>query len=356
MSGWAKNGVMYPCSGVYAIDDNVISPSSGWSSKKVMDKLASVKNIIRVDEKPTLADGTITYVKDGTSYTTTDQEAWFYYVADDELYKTIFIDDVEFTKPDSSVSFDDFIEKTDIVTTIDETVTNAQVVGALTIKEELKTLSNNMVSSDDLAKNFTYLASYLNASAGDNLLDTTTESLVLCALSETNNAELFNLFNDGFAYVMTYFYNSITETSNRCQIAIGYTQDKMAFRLYKNGWHPWKIVASTSVKDVPLTNITTFEDSRLSGNVQYCVKNGVCYVYVNGLTCTEKASNVIVCKNMPKPMMTGTGTGIATQSNSNVQMYAFVSGNTNVLKIHSYVANSLMYGSLSYPVAEDWQP
>ena len=132
----------------FAIDDNVVSPSTGWSSKKVMDKLANVKSIIRVDAKPTLADGTITYVKDGTSYTTTDTETWFYYIIDDLLYKTTFIDGVEYTKDDSSVDFDDFVAKTDIVPTLDDTVTDKQVPSAKSVYDKIKIISIEMPQSE----------------------------------------------------------------------------------------------------------------------------------------------------------------------------------------------------------------
>lgn len=145
MSGFAKNGVLYPSSGVYGIDDNVISSDTGWSSAKIMNKLANVKSIMRVDEKPTITDGTITYVKDGTTYTTTDSETWFYYVIDNELYKTIFIDGVEYTKADSSVSFDDFIEKSAIAKTLDDTVTDEQVAGALTTFNKINEINQFVV-------------------------------------------------------------------------------------------------------------------------------------------------------------------------------------------------------------------
>ena len=101
------------------------------------EKLASIKDIIKVDSKPTISNSIITYVKNGTSHTTTDSETWFYYVVDGELYKTIFIDGEEFTKADSNVNLEGYVEEDNIVTTLDGTVTDEQIPSAKLVKEKL---------------------------------------------------------------------------------------------------------------------------------------------------------------------------------------------------------------------------
>lgn len=101
-----------------------------------------------------------------------------------------------------------------------------------------------------LDKKMNIVTSYLNSPSGD-LLDTTTSPLVLCAISSTNNASLYAILNDSFAYVTTYFYSSISETSNRFQVAVGYAKDKMAFRRYKSGWGNWTELVTAS--DIPTT-------------------------------------------------------------------------------------------------------
>ena len=101
------------------------------------EKLASIKDIIKVDSKPTISNNIITYVKNGTSHTTTDSETWFYYVVDGELYKTIFIDGEEFTKADSNVNLEGYVEEDNIVTTLDGTVTDEQIPSAKLVKEKL---------------------------------------------------------------------------------------------------------------------------------------------------------------------------------------------------------------------------
>lgn len=150
MSGFAKNGVLYPCNGIFGIKDDTVSSSTGWSSQKVMEKLTHVKSIIRVDAKPTLADGTITYVKDGTTYTTTDQESWFYYIIDDLLYKTTFIDGVEYTKDDSDVILDDYVEKASIITELNDTCTDEQIPTAKVVNDKLSEVFQNVDNGKSL--------------------------------------------------------------------------------------------------------------------------------------------------------------------------------------------------------------
>ena len=146
MSGFAKDGVLYP-SGIYAIDDNAVSPNTGWSSQKIVSKLANVKSIIRVDEKPTISSGTVTYIKNGASYTTTDQETWFYYVVDGELYKTIFVDGEEFTKADDSVNFSEFVTQTELDGVIADVEALETSVAGKVDKVSGKGLSTNDLTS-----------------------------------------------------------------------------------------------------------------------------------------------------------------------------------------------------------------
>lgn len=47
-------------------------------------------------------------------------------------------------------------------------------------------------------------------------------------------------FTSGFVYIVQFFYGSVSTTSNRVQIAFGYSEDGMAIRRYYNGWQPWK--------------------------------------------------------------------------------------------------------------------
>ena len=82
---------------------------------------------IACDEKPTFADGIVTYIKNGVTGTT-DEEAWFYYMSDGKLMQTIWVDGVEFTiESAGGVDFTEYVSKqTDVVETYsgDETETS----------------------------------------------------------------------------------------------------------------------------------------------------------------------------------------------------------------------------------------
>ena len=117
----------------------------------------NVQHAVKVDELPICTDNgdgtyTITYIKDGDTKTTTDISQWFYYLdAESNLKQTIFLDGEELTIDGTEIVLDDFIEKSAIVTTLDSTVTNEQVVGALTIY--------NAIKDWDSAYNFDYVNS-----------------------------------------------------------------------------------------------------------------------------------------------------------------------------------------------------
>ena len=110
------------------LDDTSIRSDKTWSSEKISK--INVKDAKKVDSKPTYSAGTITYVKDGISYTTTNDKQWFYYFENGGLKQTVFIDGEELTIDGASVDFDEYVKKTSIAETIDSTCTNAQVAGA----------------------------------------------------------------------------------------------------------------------------------------------------------------------------------------------------------------------------------
>lgn len=90
------------------IDDTITSIDKTFSSDRIMKIINSVSSVHKVDEKPTCVkngDGTYTttYIKDGETKTTNDT-AWYYYLADNILYQTIFIDGDELTIKNSNLT------------------------------------------------------------------------------------------------------------------------------------------------------------------------------------------------------------------------------------------------------------
>lgn len=90
------------------IDDTITSTDKTFSSDRIMKMINSVSSVYKVDEKPTCVDNgdgtyTTTYVKDGETKTTNDT-SWYYYIVDNILYQTIFIEGDELTIRNSSLS------------------------------------------------------------------------------------------------------------------------------------------------------------------------------------------------------------------------------------------------------------
>ena len=125
------------------IDDTITSTDKTFSSDRIMKIINSVSNVYKVDEKPSCVkneDGThtTTYVKDGETKTTNDT-AWYYYLADNILYQTIFIDGDELTIKNSNLS--ELIK-------INETTHNWEIDGEDTgISANAETLEPNVDNS-----------------------------------------------------------------------------------------------------------------------------------------------------------------------------------------------------------------
>ena len=107
----------------------------------------NVQHAVKVDELPICTDNgdgtyTITYIKDGDTKTTTDISQWFYYLDDNgNLKQTIFLEGEELTIDGAEIALDDFIEKSAIATTLDDTVTDEQVPSALATYNKFKDMN-----------------------------------------------------------------------------------------------------------------------------------------------------------------------------------------------------------------------
>lgn len=343
MGGFAKDGVLYPSSGVLGINDNIVSANSGWSSQKIMSKLANIKSIIRVDAKPTLADGTITYVKDGTNYTTTDHETWFYYVVNDELYKTIFIDGVEYTKADSGVDFDSFIKKTSIATVLDETVTDEQVLGAKTLYDKFR-------------------KSIRKTGVDLNTLTDAGEYFVYGVANVPNTA----LGGYGFLRVQYYDGTGFAPSPNwgatRCvvQTFIQYhntQQDPIMIRkaLFRTSidtewqWGEWEDLCATKIADVPKTTMSSASSSYHFNNAFYSVVNNVCYVIASVKVIASETSLTEIF-NLPKSKMQIENSTPPLGVAGNSIHYVLIESGSLFL-LYGEVGKDYIF-SFSYPVAE----
>ena len=118
----------------------------------------------------------------------------------------------------------------------------------------------------------------------------------------------------------------------------------------------WQKICTTSVADVPVTNIapsdtTTFINFKGNSNCNYCVKNGICYVSLWGVKIASTGGTIKPGVILPKCAnnragVLMTGTGDATE-----HAFAFII-DTGELCFDVKDANIPLYCSFSYPVSE----
>ena len=105
---------------------------------------------------------------------------------------------------------------------------------------------------------------------------------------------------------------------------------------------------------MPYTKITLDTSIWDSGNVRYEVKNGICYVGIEGLTPKNKGVGIVISNSMPKPeiyvLETLSNLNTATVSINPIQ--ARIAENSTTLVLHSNDNTGPVFGSFSYPVSE----
>ena len=137
---------------------NVLSEAKQYTDEEIL-KINNAE-AIAVDSKPTFADGTITYTKNGAEETTTNANTWFYYTVDTKSYQTIWVDSTEFTvEINGTIDFVDYVNKTtDVVSTytgeeVDKTkIPDLAAIDALydLVKTALRSKVNTVDIVDDL--------------------------------------------------------------------------------------------------------------------------------------------------------------------------------------------------------------
>ena len=122
-------------------------------------------------------------------------------------------------------------------------------------------------------------------------------------------------------------------------------------------WTKWAKVCTTTVEDIPKTNIapvneTTFVNFKGNSMCNYCVENGVCYVSLWGVQVSVTGrANTGVMLPLPKSGFFGGGELIGG-GDAEIHAYAHTIPETGELKFNVKDANIALYGSFSYPVAE----
>ena len=138
------------------------------------------------------------------------------------------------------------------------------------------------------------------------------------------------------------------------QIFVGNTNEIFIRNKYHTEWTAWRRVCTTSVVDVPKTVITS-ENTNITLNPRcvYEVIDGICYVSLWEFQSTVTGQHMI-CTSMPKTKITSQC--ICTYGTSGLSGGCAFIYNDNQrngkLFVEIGVANTNLYGSFSYPVAE----
>ena len=219
------------------------------------------------------------------------------------------------------------VKKTDIITTTSNTATNEQVYGAFI----MNTMLNN---KDNIAR---VVGEEIN-------VDTTTANIKgWCSnlKGTTPNGRTAGWFS-----------NEYVNTTTINQKFISYEKTMYIRSMFGGTWSKWAKVCTTSVADVPKTNITfdnTTNYSVVGNESQYFIKNGICTMVLH-VKCNTPIGWVTVA-NIPKArdlhcyqqLSNLDGTGFmrcSVRANGKLELSRGATGNEYI-------------GTFSYPVAEE---
>ena len=297
----------------------------------------------------------------GNYYTITQADAKFVLKTDFDslkteverkVNKTDIIDNLTSTDTDKPLSAnqgkildDKKLNKADISTIIDSSSTDDKVPSEKAVYDNIKN-KNTMQPSGTLT-NYS------------SVLDWAINNIGATCPYEGNN------FDD---HPMNYTWGTLvcmgTNIDSGLKVLVYRNDSKVIYtRTIQNGnggkWvePSWQILCTTTVADVPKTNITPADTTKFVGfkgnsMCNYCVQNGICYVSLWGVqvTVTGRVNTGVI---LPLPKSGFFGGGYLTGGGDAItHAYAHTIPETGELKFNVKDANTALYGSFSYPVAE----
>ena len=262
------------------------------------------------------------------------------------------------------------VDKTNILTTTSTTATDDQVYSAKVMNTEL----NGVVKKTDISTAIDGTSTNdtvpTNKAVYDGLLNKVNNTIVLTTADEVNSFDrVYQSFiiNPSVAEAVglpkspdsTWFCINLSHFKGfkyPSQIAFEYAGiERIMYRTAHNGvWHNWRKIPTTSVSDVPLTTVPLDSSKFSNGYLQYEVKNGMCYVYIN--TLNAKATFLgydISSTPMPKPSSGLATTPIVSDSNGvNIGLFYVDASFNSTPRCHIFTTSLNGYVTFSYTVAE----
>ena len=274
------------------------------------------------------------------------------------------VSDLETTVKDTLVSainelkegLDNCITKDYIVTTLDDTVTDEQVPSAKTVHE---------LTKDKNLKTYTDFADLGIDSTNFTLEEVATKLIDVSALMVGTNNQTAKIFPKTYGHFI-----ALRKSSDKIKFFFFPNEDNEANAIYFCGYHSitgvtnWEKVCTTSVPDVPVTEITSFKDTNVKsfGSSSYYVENGWCHLVLE-IQFAEDAvygwTDIIdtTVYNIPIPKMKTGTTKIVLSNNAVSSRTIIVAPQGGGLGLYAHVSRGeQFFGSVTYPVADDWRP
>ena len=269
------------------------------------------------------------------------------------------------------------VDKTSILTTIDNLATDDQIYSASIVNSEL----DNKVNKADIIDNLTSTDTNkpLSANQGKILNDTKLNK------TDANRLDCVSIDNVSLKeYILTNFtgtdktYYLIAKTTctdlpkaSNFYITVEtpglYTYKVTAkelndsngryvctYRTLSSSWTAWEKVCTTKIADVPRTAIVPTDTTKFPSWVDayYLVSNGICYVSLWGVKTTESGDHIKTDIILPKPLLRGAGAFLTGAGTGTPSGFAYVQTMECILMFDNPIPNELGYCSFSYPVAE----
>ena len=239
------------------------------------------------------------------------------------------------------------IDKDKIVTALDSTVTNEQVVGAKDFYNHAST--RNIRTYTDVSQ----LGLGIPISVEEIFNALPVNSILIQQCNSTTD-HITNLPEGYGILTITKVENDILKfsiefkTSSRDSVHVNHLYIGQLKGADGTGL-TWKRVCTTSVTDVGVTAVTSFSSNYSSGSITYMVKNGICYVFVHNLRLTHAGGEINICANMPKPALGFVD--VLAESGGIVVGNIMIKSNGELLS-HYVNSSAALYTTFSYPVAE----
>ena len=236
------------------------------------------------------------------------------------------------TEMDKKANDDEVIKKTDITTTINSTSTDIQVPSAKSVFDSLYELCDTQVLVD---------------------ANKPTSKMCMADLTTLNTPSKEGVSRAESSLIISIegrdFWNG--------QISIAMAEPEVFVRSVREAgaWTKWQRLCSTGVADKSWTTIpeSSITNATLvsGGTFTYSIKNGICYVRINGLVLSGKGGVTVPTGTFPIPDISITNGHFPVVSDRN-NCYLTILSSSGGLTISCGTNTGTIYTTISYPVKE----